>query len=137
MAYTADTQSLGQLVAAASRDLSALIRSEIELAKAEMRQDVRYAARGGVLLGVAALVALLALVLLSVAAVHGISALGLGLGWSYLILGGGYVVVAAVLALVGARAVKRVRPPERTIRTAKDNFAMLRNHRREITRPQG
>ncbi|KWW97488.1 phage holin family protein [Carbonactinospora thermoautotrophica] len=130
MVYTGDAQSLGQLVAAASRDVSALVRSEIELAKAEMRQDARYATRGGALFGGAALLALLALGLLSVAAVHGIEALGLGLGWSYLIVGVVYLVVAAVLALVAKRAMKRIRPPERTIRTAKDNVAMLRNHKR-------
>ncbi len=130
MVYTGDAQSLGQLVAAASRDVSALVRSEIELAKAEMRQDARYATRGGALFGGAALLALLALGLLSVAAVHGIEALGLGLGLSYLIVGVVYLVVAAVLALVAKRAMKRIRPPERTIRTAKDNVAMLRNHKR-------
>jgi cell fate regulator YaaT (PSP1 superfamily) len=40
-------ESLGALFASASRDLSALVHSEIELAKAEIKFDVKNAAMGG------------------------------------------------------------------------------------------
>jgi hypothetical protein len=48
-----DEQSLGQLFASASHDLSALVRSEVELAKAEIRKDVTRAATGGAMFAVA------------------------------------------------------------------------------------
>lgn len=124
-----DEPSLGQLFASASHDLSALIRSEVELAKAEVRQDVRSATAGAGMFGAAALLGVLAVVLGSIAAVYGIHALGITLGWSFLIVTGGYLLLALVLALVGARMVKRVRPPERTIRTTKGNVALLKSSR--------
>jgi hypothetical protein len=121
--------SLGQLFASASRDFSTLIRSEVELAKAEVRQDVRNAAAGAAMFGAAGVFGALAVVVGSVAAAHGIHALGVTLGWSYLIVTGAYLFVALLLVLVGVRSVRRVKPPERTIRTTKDNVALLRSTR--------
>ena len=40
-------RSLGQLVASATAEMSALVHDEIALAKAEMRQDVKRAGIGG------------------------------------------------------------------------------------------
>jgi hypothetical protein len=125
-----DEVSLGQLFTSASQDFSKLLRSEVELAKAELRQDARNAATGAGLFGVAAVLLLLAAVLGSIAAVYGLSALGVTRGWSFLIVMGIYVLLALILALVGARKVKRVRPPERTIRTTKESVAMLKSQAR-------
>lgn len=124
-----DGQSVGQLVAAASRDMSMLFRSEIELAKAEVREEVKNAAVGGGLFGAAALVAALAVVLLSFAAAYGIVALGLGEGWAFLIVAGAYLLIAMVFALAGRHQVKRIGAPQRTIRTVKDNVAFARHPR--------
>jgi protein-S-isoprenylcysteine O-methyltransferase Ste14 len=124
---TRDEASLGQLFAAASQDFSALIRAEVELARAEIKQDVRRAATGGGMFGAAGVFAAVAVILGSVAAVYGVHALGLTLGWSYLVVTGVYLLVAMVLALIGVRSMKKIRPPERTIRTTKENVAMLRN----------
>lgn len=132
-----DEPTLGQLVASASRDLSLLIRSEIELAKSEVRVDLRNAAKGGAMFGVAASLGLLALILLSIAAAYGLTALGLHPGWAFLIVAGVYLVVAAILALIGVRAVKKVGPPERTIRTARESVAAITTRRPAATAGDG
>ncbi len=124
-----DEPTLGQLVASASRDLSLLIRSEIELAKTEVRVDARNAAKGGAMFGGAAFLGLLAVILLSIAAAYGLTALGLHAGFAFLIVAGVYLLIAGILALVGVRAVKKVGPPKRTIRTARESVAAITNRR--------
>lgn len=79
-------RSVGQLFAAATADLSALVHDEIALAKAEIRADVKRGVSGGVSLAVAGVVALAAVPMLSAAAAFGIHALGLSLGWSFLVV---------------------------------------------------
>ena len=115
-----DNQSLGALVATASRDISALVRGEIELAKAELRDDAKNAAKGAAMLGAAGFLGIFVLVLLSIAAAYGLVALGLAPGWAFLIVAGAYLLVAGIVALIGVRAFRHIRPPERTIRTAKE-----------------
>jgi uncharacterized ion transporter superfamily protein YfcC len=122
-------QSLGALFADASRDLSKLVHDEIELAKAEIRRDVKNGATGGAMFGAAAFVVVLAVILLSIAAAYGLVALGLHPGWAFLIVAAVYLVVAVVLALVGKKAVSKVGPPTRTIRTSKETAAFLKHPR--------
>jgi hypothetical protein len=122
-------QSLGQLFAEASRDLSTLVHSEIELAKAEIRHDVKNAATGGAMFGAAGFIALLAVILLSIAAAYGLVAAGLHPGWAFLIVAGVYLIAAVVLALIGKQAVGKVGPPKRTIRTSKETAAFLKHPR--------
>ena len=69
------------------------------------------------------------IILLSIAAAYGLVALGLHPGWAFLIVAGAYLLVAAVLGLVGKRAVGKVGAPERTIRTSKDTAAFLKSPR--------
>src|SRR5947209_8460114 len=90
-------RTLGQLVAQATTEMSALVHDEIALAKAELRQDVRRAGIGGGAIGAAAVLALFALPVLSFAAAYGIHNLGMGLAWSFLIVGGAYLFLALIL----------------------------------------
>jgi hypothetical protein len=122
-------QSLGQLFAEASRDLSSLVHDEIELAKAEIRRDVKDALTGGAMFGAAAFVTVLAVILLSIAAAYGLVAAGLHPGWAFLIVAGVYLLGAVVFALMGKRAVSKVGPPQRTIRTSKETAAFLKHPR--------
>jgi ABC-type multidrug transport system fused ATPase/permease subunit len=122
-----DEQSLGQLFASASQDLSALVRSEVELAKAEIRQDVRNGAVGAGMFGAAVFFLLLSAVIGSIALALGLRALGITTGWAFLIVAGVYLLLALILVLIGRSAVRRIRPPERTIRTTKANVALLKN----------
>lgn len=122
-------ETLGALFAAASRDLSTLVRNEVELAKAEIRADVKNGATGGAMFGAAAFLGVLAVILLSVAAAYGLVALGLHAGLAFLAVAVFYLLVAGVLGLVGKRAVGKVGAPERTIRTSKDTAAFLKSPR--------
>ena len=124
---TQPDETLGALFATASRDLSALVRSEIELAKTELRQEVKNGATGGAMFGAAAFLSLLAVILLSIAIAEGLIELGVVPWLAFLIVTVFYLLVAGVLVLVGKRAVSKVGPPERTIRTSKETAAFLKS----------
>ncbi|MEC4014991.1 phage holin family protein [Streptomyces sp. H27-D2] len=118
-------RSLGQLVASATTELSALVHDEIALAKAELRQDAKRVGIGGSAIGAAGVLALFALPVLSFAAAYGIHHLGLGLAWSFLIVGGAYLLLAALLGLFAVAKFKKVKPPEKTIASAKQTASVL------------
>ena len=80
-------RSLGQLVAQASQDMTEIVRAEVALAKAEIKDDVKHGAMAGGLFGAAVYIVVLATILLSIAAGYGIVAIGLAPGWAFLILG--------------------------------------------------
>jgi hypothetical protein len=119
-------RSLGQLFSDASRDLTALVHSEIALAKSELKDDVKAAAKGGGMFGAAGVLGFVAFILLSIAAAYGLVAAGLHPGFAFLIVAVVYLVLAAILALVGKKQVKRVGPPVRTIETTKESVAALK-----------
>ena len=119
------SRSLGQLVASATTELSALVHDEIALAKAELRQDVKRAGIGGGAITAAGILALFALPVLSFAAAYGIHNLGLGLAWSFLIVGSAYLLLAALLGLFAVAKFKKVKKPEKSIASAKQSAAVL------------
>ena len=84
------------------------MHDEIALAKAEIRQDVkRGRSCGGGAATVAGVLLLFSLPVLSFAAAYGIHNLGLGLAWSFLIVGGAYIVLALILLLLALRKFKQ------------------------------
>jgi Putative Actinobacterial Holin-X, holin superfamily III len=112
--------TIGRLVADASRDVSSLIRSEIALAKSELKVSVK---AGGVGLGLfagAAFVGVLAIIMLSVAIAYFIHMTGLPLAFCFLIVFVLYLLIAGLLAFIGLRSVKKVRAPERAIHQAQE-----------------
>lgn len=127
MSTAADDRSLGQLVASATTELSALVHDEIALAKAEIRQDVKRGVIGSGAGVVAVVLFLFSLPVLSFAAAYGIHHLGLGLAWSFLIVGGAFWVLALMLGLVAKAVLRRIEPPKRSIASAKESAAVLQN----------
>jgi hypothetical protein len=125
-----EDKSLGELVATATRDLSLLVHKEVELAKAEIKQDVAAAGKGAGLFGGAGFAGLFALIFLSISAAYGISALGVPLGCGFFAVGALYLIAAAVLALTGKKKISQMSPPaEKTIQTVKDDVEMLKSRR--------
>jgi hypothetical protein len=124
-------RTVGQLFAAATADLSALVHDEIALAKAEIAKDVKRGLFGSLAGAVAAVVALFSVPVLSFALAYGIHDLGrssgLTIGWSLTIVGGVYVVVAAIAGLLAWRFFKKLAPPDRTIASTKATVDMLKN----------
>lgn len=124
-AHSGDGRSIGQLFASATAEVSALVHDEIALAKAELRQDAKRAMFGtGAFVGALA-VAFFSVPMLSMAAAYWIHSSGLGLGWSFLIVGGAFVLVALLLSLFGVLKFKKVKKPERSIASAKQTAAVL------------
>jgi Putative Actinobacterial Holin-X, holin superfamily III len=121
-----EDMSLGELVALASSNVSRLIRSEIDLAKLELRDDAKKAALGGVLFSVAGLVAGLVVILLSIAAAYGLVAFGIAHWAAFLIVAGVYVLLAAVLVGLGYLRMRKISGIQRTRRTVQSDLAMLR-----------
>jgi hypothetical protein len=119
----AEERTLGQLVADASHDVSDLIRHEIALAKAELREDAKNAALGGAMFGVAGYFGLLATIMLCIAAGYGLVAAGLAAWGAFLVVAGALLLLAGLLVLIGITRVKKVGPPERAIRSTKLSIA--------------
>ncbi|TWD81032.1 putative superfamily III holin-X [Kribbella amoyensis] len=126
MGQNQDEPTIGQLVADASRDLSTLVRSEVELAKTELKKTAVAAGTGAGMFGGAAFLGLLAIILLSIAAAYGLTALGLHPGWAFLIVAGFYLLVAAVLVLIGRSQLGKAKGPQRAIETSKESVEALK-----------
>jgi protein-S-isoprenylcysteine O-methyltransferase Ste14 len=109
--------TLGKLVMDAQRDISSLITKEIQLAKSEIKVSVKH---GGVGLGLfagAAFLAVLAIIMLSVAFAYFLhwNGEGLDLHWAFTVVFVVYLLIAALLGYIGLRQVKQVKAPERAI----------------------
>ncbi|MFJ3584759.1 phage holin family protein [Streptomyces sp. NPDC090127] len=128
-------RSLGQLVASATAEMSALVHDELALAKAEIRQDVKRGAIGGASGATAATVLLFSLPMLSFALAYGINAWtgghngngGWNLAWCFLLSFAANVLLAGVLGLFAYGKFKKVKPPEKSIASAKQTAAVLQN----------
>lgn len=120
--------SIGQLVSQASEQLSTLMRSEIELAKLELRSSVKNAGVGIGMFAAAGVVLVFSLTFGFFALAEGLAAAGLYRWVAFLVVFGVLLVVVGVLALLGVRKVKRVKAPQRTIDSSKETVAYLREH---------
>ena len=111
--------SLGELLGEVSRDLSTLIRQEMELAKAEIRQSATRAGKGAGLLGGAGYAGLMAVFFLSIALWWALGYL-VGNAWSAVIVAIIFGVVALVLYLVGRKQLASVKGAPQTVETVKE-----------------
>ena len=111
--------SLGDLLSEVSRDISTLMRQEVELAKAELRQSATKAGKGAGLLSGAGVAALMALLFLSIAAWWGLGYL-IGNAWSAVIIAVIYAVVGLILYFRGRTALKTVEGAPQTVETIKE-----------------
>jgi Putative Actinobacterial Holin-X, holin superfamily III len=126
--YPADTAaeaSVGGLVSLAVKDITQLIRCELDLAKLELKADVRRLGIGGALLGVSAFVGCLVLMLLCFALANGLITLGIWSWAAFLITAGACVLVAGLAVLVGVIMFKRLGGLPKTRRTVHDDLALL------------
>ena len=115
--------SLGTLVKNASTHASTLVRSEIELAKTEVTEQVKKAVTGSAFF-VVALVLLVLSLLPFVMMWANLISLWFGTktwNWAgHLIVFGVLVLLALVFALLGYLKVKKIRKPQRTIDSVQD-----------------
>jgi len=126
-----DGQSLGDLVALAAKDVSQLIRYEIDLAKTELMDDVERIGLAGALSVVAAFVACLVLVLLSIALAFGLVALGIWDWAAFLIVAGVYVLFAVLVLGIAYLKLKRLSGLRKTRETVTEGLEMLRHENQD------
>jgi hypothetical protein len=119
-------QSLGDLVALAAKDVSQLIRYEIDLAKTELRGDLRRVGLAGALGGVAAFVGCLVLVLLCIAFAYGLVALGIWTWAAFLIAAGTCVLLAGTAVGIAVLKLRHLSGLRRTRQSVSEGFGMLR-----------
>lgn len=112
--------SIGGLVRDATTHLSTLIRSEVELAKAEVTEEVRKGVKGGVFFVVALTVLIFSLFFLFFT-LGEVLDIWLPDWAAYAIVFGLMVLTAAVFGLLGYRRVRAIRKPERTITSVKES----------------
>jgi hypothetical protein len=115
----ADSTSLGGLLGEVTRDLSTLIRQEIELAKAELKQSGTRAGKGGGMLAGAGVAAHFVLLFLSVALWYALGEL-MGLGWSAVVVAIIWAIIAAVVAAVGRKELKAIKGMPQTVETIQE-----------------
>jgi len=113
-----DRESIGELLSDITTDLSTLLRQEVELAKAEVKQSASRAGKGAGMLAGAGVAGHFVLLFVSVAAWWGIGD-SIGHGWSALIIALIWAVIAAVLSVLGRDRLKTVQGVPRTTETVK------------------
>lgn len=131
MAQQQDERSVGQLVASLGQDMSALVRGEMELAKAELRESVVHGVKTSAMFGIAAFLGYVAFLMLSVAAAFGLVAAGLHPALGFLIVAVVFLIIAGVLALLGKKHAQRIGPPKRAIHEFEETKAALPPHKDE------
>jgi hypothetical protein len=114
-----ETASVGELLSDVSRDLSTLMRQEVELAKAEIKTEVTKVGKGAGMLGGAGFAGYMVALFLSIALWWALANV-MDQGWAALIVAGIWAVIAAVLFVTGRSKLRTVHPtPERTVETVK------------------
>jgi hypothetical protein len=118
----------GELVKQLAEETSALVRKEIELARAEMTQKGKQAGIGLGELGAGGIVALYALGALTACFIAAL-ALAMPVWLAALIVAVVYAIIAGVLALIGRRQLQQSLPPtpERTQQTVKEDIEWAKN----------
>jgi len=114
--------SLGELLGDMTADLSTLLRKEVELAKTEAREEASKAGKAAGMLGVGALAAWLALVMLSLALAWLLDQ-GLNTALSFAIVGVLWAIAAAVLVTAGRRKLTELKTLPQTTETIKEDVA--------------
>ena len=121
--------SMGELLSRVSEDFSQLVRTHVELAKAEIKEEVGRAGKGAGLLTGGAMAAMFALLMLSFAMAWGLAEM-VDAGWAFLIVGLVWAGVAAGMAMAGRDRLKAVRPvPEVTKQTVQDDVEWAKEQR--------
>jgi hypothetical protein len=113
----AGNASVGDLLGEVTRDLSTLMRQELALAKAEVREEAVKAARAGGMLGAAGFAGYMVLLFASIAAWQGLAEV-MASGWAALIVTVVWAAAGAALFVLGRQRMREVNPkPERTVET--------------------
>jgi hypothetical protein len=130
-----DDRSTAELLRQLSQQTGDLVRHEMELAKAELREKAKAAGLGAGIFGGAGLLALYAVGALAACAILVLATL-LDAWLAALIVGAGYAALAGVLALIGRKKVEQATPPvpEQAIESSKEDVEWTKQRARAARR---
>lgn len=111
--------SVGELLGEVTRDLSRLVRQEVDLAKAELREEAKASGKVAGMFAGAGLAGLLTLLFLSYALWWGLSNV-MDQSWAALIVAVLWAVIGAILFARARRQMRQIRPLPRTAQTARE-----------------
>ncbi|WP_416418229.1 phage holin family protein [Paenarthrobacter aromaticivorans] len=115
----AETVPLGELLSDLTRDVSTLMRQEVELAKVELKESATKAGKGAGMMAGAAWAGHLTVLFLSLALWWALGQL-IGLGWSAVVVAVIWGIVAGVLASMGRKELNTIKGMPRTAETVKE-----------------
>jgi hypothetical protein len=118
-------QSLGELVAAATQDLSKLVKGEMDLAKLELKADMKRVGLAGATYGICAFVACLVLVLLCFALAYGLVALGIWEWAAFLIVAGAGVLLIGGGAAFATLKIRKLNGLKRTRESVHEDLRLM------------
>lgn len=119
-------RSIGDVMADLFRDGSDLIRQEVELAKAEMRENVSRMVRDSIGIAVGAVLALIGLMALTAAAILAL-ALVMPAWAAALIIGGALALIGLMLVMANVRAMRDTGlAPSQTMETLREDARMVK-----------
>jgi hypothetical protein len=107
-------------------DLADLFRKELRLAKAELSSNVSAKLRGGIWLGLAGLLGLLALALVLGALVAWITTFDVSLHLAFLLVAAGVAVLAVLAYFAGRNEAQAELTPSRTISQVKQDIEITK-----------
>jgi uncharacterized membrane protein YqjE len=121
--------SLAELMGRLGDDVSSLVTTQLEIAKAELKQEATEGAKSAGLLGGGAVAGYIAVLLLSFALAWGINDAVENPWAGFLVVGVLWGVVAAVLAATGKKKMDEVRGPQATTAELKADKALAQDLR--------
>jgi uncharacterized membrane protein YqjE len=108
-------------------DVADLIQKEMRLARTELSEKLSLKIQGGIWMGAAALLGIIAVLVLIEAAVFGLAAAtGLALHWSCLIVAGVLAIAAAAAFAKGRSDSQEELVPERRLHQVKEDIAAVK-----------
>lgn len=122
-----EDHSVGDLLGRVTSDVSTLMRQEVALAKAEIKEEAVKTGKASGLLAGAGAVGYLVLVFLALALMWALGNV-MDLGWAALITAAVLGIIAAVLFVMGRKKLQQVNPkPEQTVETLKEDVQWAKN----------
>ena len=119
-------RSVGELIGEVAKDLSTLMRKELELAKAQVKAEATKAGKGAGMLAGAGVAGHLLLIFLSLTVVFALDGV-IGAAWAALVVTVIWAIIAAVLAQSGRKQLKSVNPkPEQTVESLKEDARWIK-----------
>ncbi len=124
-----DERSVSEVLQDIFGNVQDIVRSEVRLAKAEIKTEAEKTAKAGKSLIAGAVLGLYAGGLLLIAMVYAL-AMVVQAWLAALVVGSLVAVIAAILISIGQGHLRKVKKPEKTIRTVKEDVQWLRDQTR-------